>query len=270
MSLSLAEQWLWDWRLRQPAKDSDGDGVTDWLEDLDHSDPHNALNSPLISVWASRFYFYREERSRLKFWLGIDGYKDVRWPIDTEVVVTCDSPILLAREADIATLPTKGPVRIKVTPDGYMECDVLWKVATDTERIRIVQTRSGRQIGPLEIRAVGWRLQERRSWIRIRSPDIDDYYAGDRGSRPEGYFGPPPLAPYLEWEPLPMKETIYMVEIARADTPDEWRDGYLTEPGEPTSIVSSDFGRYSFWYRGKFLYRVFPISAQRPGVSVSQ
>lgn len=257
---------LWEWRLTRPAADSDGDGVPDWFESGTGQDPQNALGGFPVKVMPSRFFLFRGERTRLQLSLYFNSYRDVRWPIDNEVTVSADSPILLARDAGSEAAPSVGPLRIKSSPEGYVECDILWNVATDTERIRVVQTRNGRQVGdPFEIRAAGWRLPERPSWIRMRSPDIDGPYVPYVLAEPNKYFGPPPLAPHLEWEPPPEKETICMVEVARADVPDDWRDDSLTSPNSSPAVVTHGLGHYSFWgYKGKLLYRVVPVSPTKP------
>lgn len=247
-------------RLRMPSADADENGLPDWYERTDCFKEY-----PNVEVRLRNQYVYRGERTHLRLKLEFLSEREVRWPRNTEVLITADAPVLLATDSADGTPPTTGPLRVRLTPQGNLDFDVLASSAQYNYPIQVTHARSGHVIRPMDpsmalFYVPGWRGPAKPCHIEDRV--VYTIYQGPT---------PPAPAPYLVWEPAPEAVAGYVVEIARADFPDEWVDVYRSMyPDEPTQLYSPQefkgvlVDRAFQGYRGPVIYRAVPVNSQRP------
>lgn len=260
-------------RLRWPAVDSDGDGVVDWWEVAHETDPHDATKFPYRGVECQSVFAFRDERTRLRLQLNLGsgpGLLHVPWPIGTEADITAAGSILIPAGKPEAA-PTAGPLRVKPSPDGYLEFDVLCRQQRDADWIAAHNSVGGVQLShpgiPL-IACIGWRLPARPARAEMRVPDVNRVSWGFPSSSNGLFwevFGPPPPMLHLDWEPLPGR-VFHLLEAARADAPDRWVGFHLANPNWPPWHLIGGVAEQIFpGYRGPVLYRATPVSDEPPG-----
>lgn len=274
---------LYQARLSWPSKDANENGTPDWYEVSRGVDPRTN-RSWEASAYVHNSQVYLGERTPLHLLCDIDGhYHDIRWPIDTEVLITANAPVLLPTDAPDGTLPTTGPIRVKLSARGRLEFHVLL-LEPRTVNVGVAHARSGtifwapvytvaswRQPSA-DFRADGWRLRELPSHVEL-SPMSGNFDPLNWLMRET--FGPPPLLRYLVWEPHPDINVDSAFEVARADAPEEWVGfpsgnipGLDPIPRSNTPLQELELGRADRDvfpnYEGPLLYRVIAISNRRP------
>lgn len=259
-------------RLRWQAADTNDNGVPDWYEVSQGVGPRSnpGASVSLCNISGRPWYVFLGERTRIRLMLGVNKYEDIRWPTNMEMQITAPGPILLAPGSPEGTPPTAGPLRVQVTPEGRLEFDVLRQRKEDAAQVKLTHARSGyaynQTNGCVPFLVTHWRLPPVPNRVENRVVDISQYYwNGPVNIFGRESFGPPPPHLHLVWEPLPDPNTVYILQSARADAPDDWCAFEETKPGSPPAVIIGSRDRQPFPdYKGRLLYRVVPVSQEKP------
>ena len=261
-------------RAELQTKDTDGDGVSDWLEEWYDRDPKNADDHPQLfpsTADGRGDWVYCGQRVRMRWGMHLEN-RVMRWLPGFRTDIYASEPILLMPGAQ--GLPTKGPLKLATSRDGYLEFDVLVTDFGNAGKILFAKPSTLDYIGDpgmgwANVHAVGWPLPPLPATIEMGPPEVVPFQ--EAAASTSGLLALPPASapsndsiPYLVWQPLPPAvDYAYMIEAARVDRPMDWMPLDFNPSGPPGRTPLKNYHRIP-GYSGPLKYRVVPVIGNPP------
>lgn len=202
-------------RLQIPAADTDADGIPDWFEVYDNTDPRNGRQHAQFFALAhglENFHVYAGERTRIRTRMIIPYHLHVAWPIGFRAHVSANRPVLCPVGGKGPGV--NGPLEIVTTWDGYLEFEILVPNGDPDLVVKFTKASDGDSLiypsGGYEtfVDCLGWRLPVVPSAMILWIPEgINDLWAVQTRTVSPGIseaiqvplFGPPAGLPHLAW-----------------------------------------------------------------------